>query len=427
MSKTQVYDRWHLSRVSKERAASLTSCEHSTKARNLYASDCHSAGMRWQVRWRDHDGKQHKENFDRKSDADKRAATIQADMSRGSYIDPQAGKETFRTVAERYLEGAIHKQSTADNAAQLLSKHAYPILGNRQISVVKRSDLQSWVKDRSQILKPSSLKVTFGYVKTVFRTAVQDGVIARNPCEGVKLPAIPKPEVHPLPKEVVAALIKAAPEQYRPLVLVAAASGLRIGELLGLELDGIDLHKGEIRVVQQLASPARGVPYLTSPKSHSSVRTVPLAANAVAAIKTHLGHSPIVPVLLWDWTDPRKPVERKAHLVFRDNGKAVRRSSWNRQWAQTVKRANAQLAKDGSPLRVPEGTGVHDLRHFYASLLIKYGENVPTVQKRLGHAKASITLDTYVHLWKDDADTTRTAVEEGIGDLSCDPDVTPQP
>ena len=54
---------------------------------------------------------------------------------------------------------------------------------------------------------------------------------------------------------------------------------------------------------------------------------------------------------------------------------------------------------------------MHDLRHFYASVLIKHRESVKTVQKRLGHSKASITLDTYTHLWPNDEDTTRAAVE----------------
>jgi integrase len=60
---------------------------------------------------------------------------------------------------------------------------------------------------------------------------------------------------------------------------------------------------------------------------------------------------------------------------------------------------------------VPHGTGTHDLRHFYASLLIRHGESIKTVQSQLGHATAAETLDTYSHLWVDADDTTRTAVE----------------
>lgn len=60
---------------------------------------------------------------------------------------------------------------------------------------------------------------------------------------------------------------------------------------------------------------------------------------------------------------------------------------------------------------------MHDLRHFYASALIKHRESVKTVQKRLGHSKASITLDTYTHLWPDGEDTTAAAVESAMGNV----------
>ena len=64
---------------------------------------------------------------------------------------------------------------------------------------------------------------------------------------------------------------------------------------------------------------------------------------------------------------------------------------------------------------VPEGTGLHLLRHYYASLLIRYGESVKTVQARLGHATAAETLDTYSHLWPDSDDRTREAVDSQLG------------
>jgi integrase len=59
----------------------------------------------------------------------------------------------------------------------------------------------------------------------------------------------------------------------------------------------------------------------------------------------------------------------------------------------------------------PHGTGFHDLRHFYASLLIRHGESVKVVQARLGHASAAETLDTYSHLWPDSDHRTRAAVD----------------
>ena len=68
------------------------------------------------------------------------------------------------------------------------------------------------------------------------------------------------------------------------------------------------------------------------------------------------------------------------------------------------------------------GTGMHSLRHYYASLLIRYGESVKTVQARLGHASASETLDTYSHLWPDSDDGTREAVDSVLGDSGQGPE-----
>ena len=67
---------------------------------------------------------------------------------------------------------------------------------------------------------------------------------------------------------------------------------------------------------------------------------------------------------------------------------------------------------------VPDGTGLHLLRHYYASLLIRYGESVKTVQARLGHATAAETLDTYSPLWPDSDDRTREAVDSQLGGSS---------
>ena len=88
-------------------------------------------------------------------------------------------------------------------------------------------------------------------------------------------------------------------------------------------------------------------------------------------------------------------------LVFTTaDGKPVRRSSFAAAFAKAVKAAGA-----------PPNTTYHDLRHFYASLLIRHGESVKVVQRRLGHATAAETLDTYSHLWPDSEDLTRAAVD----------------
>lgn len=437
-----VYDRWHLSRPKK---GAEPCAEHSSKTRTLVPSKDHGKGKRWQVRWRDAAGEQQKENFAKRSQADTRAATIEADLARGLYVDPAAGKESFRAVAERWRTTAVHRDGTASRVERALRLHIYPTFGDRPIVTIRPSEVQAWVKDRSQVLAPSTLRVTYAYLVTIMHTAVRDRTIAVNPCAGTKLPEVRRPEIIPLHKGAVRALIDAAPPRHRAMILLAVASGLRQGEIFGLEVDCIDFLRREVTVRQQLITPDKDAdadenetpePYLGEPKTHESYRTVPLVGLAVDALAAHLQQYPAAVVDIEDRTDPRKPKRRKAHMLFsNDRNEVIKRASWTWVWSRMEERANEALGKGyaeayaawvqrGRPkgqepamVRVPDGASMHDLRHFYASALIKNRESVKTVQRRLGHSKPSITLDIYTHLWPDDEDTTRAAIEAVLGDV----------
>ncbi|GAA3160113.1 hypothetical protein GCM10010451_04930 [Streptomyces virens] len=415
----QVVDRWHLSRPGEGAGPCRV---HSSKTRVLVPSADHGRGKRWQVRYRDASGKQCKENYARKPDADARAAAVETDLNRGEFIDRKAGRETFRAVAERWRASAVHRPSTAASVRQRLESHVYPALGQRPIADIRQSEIKAWIKDRSQVLAPVSLRNTYAIIVTVMRSAVLDGVIRSSPCDGVKLPTRRRTEVVPPGDVAVRALIDAAPTiRERALVLLAACSGLRQGELFGLEVRHVDFLRREVRVEQQLCDitgKGAGGVFLGPAKTHEAERTVPLAKAAVDAVAAFLAASPPREVEVWDRTDPRTPVKRKALLIFPNaEGRPVQRSPWARTWSGIVKRANAALEVAGRDERVPAGTTLHDLRHYYASLLIKHRESVKTVQKRLGHSKPSITLDTYTHLWMEDEDTTRAAVEAALGDV----------
>ena len=107
----------------------------------------------------------------------------------------------------------------------------------------------------------------------------------------------------------------------------------------------------------------------------------------------------------------RKHVEelgvRASDLLFTLDGGPISRQAFGHKWRPVAKEAGLAL-----------GTGLHSLRHYYASLLIRHGESVKTVQARLGHASAAETLDTYSHLWPDSDDRTREAVDQVLGN-SC--------
>jgi integrase len=252
---------------------------------------------------------------------------------------------------------------------------------------------------------------------------VLDRIIGANPCDPIELPEAMKQEVEALPVEVVEALIAGMTRRYRALLRLAAGTGLRQGEPFALEVDHFDFLRRTVRVQQQLIhSDHGGEPYIGQLKTKQSYRTVPVAAFLVEEVAAFLASFPAREVEIWDRTDPRKPVLRKARLIFTNTrDRAIRRGAWSKVWAVAVQHANESFAAEakrrGAPtaLAVPEWASMHSLRHFYASLLIRAGENVKTVQRRLGHAQPSITLNTYAHLWPDAEDTSRAAVEAAFG------------
>lgn len=409
----EVYDRWHLSRP--RRGAELCA-EHSSKTRALVPSSEHGQGKRWQVRYRDADGQQRKENFEKKVPADARAAEVETDLNRGQHIDRAAGRETFRTRAEDWRTSAIHRERTGGRVERTLRLHLYPTFGSRGIASIKRSEVQTWVKSQATRYEPSTVGSHFEVLGTVMRMAVIDGVIRVNPCEGVKLPEKRSKLVIPHPL-AVQALIKAAPPRYRALVRLAASSGLRQGELFGLE-DGLDFLRRQLEVSQQLITPDKGVQHLGPLKTPESYRELPLAPSAVLAVSLHMAEFPPVPIQLEDRTDPLNVKTRAARLIFADdNGRPIRRSTWSRVWKTMRDNANAALAEAKSDVRVPAKLTLHGLRDFYASCLIEKNASVKVVQVRLGHSKPSITLDKYTGLWPTGEDTTADAIESVLGGL----------
>ncbi len=98
------------------------------------------------------------------------------------------------------------------------------------------------------------------------------------------------------------------------------------------------------------------------------------------------------------------PVEDGGHVLTLNQGQPIARQAFGHVWRSAARAAG-----------IPAGTGLHALRHYYASLLIRHGESVKVVQARLGHASASETLDTYSHLWPDSDDQTREAIDSVLG------------
>lgn len=353
----------------------------------------------WLVRWRDEEGRQRKKSFARKVDADRFRSEVEHRLNSGTYVDPQRGRETLRMYAERWRVAQPHRPNTAARTKSQLEKHVYPVLGDRPLAAIRSSELQAFVTGVE--LAPSSVRPLWGTLRAILGAAVRDRAIGHDPTgRHIKLPELPVEEVVPLSVGQVDALAAAVPPRYRCVIAANAGSGLRQGELFGIEVRHVDMVGRTLKVDQQVQPAAGGGVVICPLKNRHSYRTVPIGQAVVDAIAAHLEEFPAEDVEVRDTTG-RRPVVRKARLVFTDAaGKALNRNDFNdRIWHPARAAVGVRKATQ------------HDLRHFFASLLIRGGLGPKVVAQLLGHADPSVTLRTYAHLWPDDEDRSRQAVD----------------
>lgn len=387
----------------------------------------HGRGKRYRARWTDQDGQTRTQLYDRKVDAERAEANNRADVSRGAYVDPRAGRLTFRKYAERWQANQVHRGTTSELVETHLRRHVLPHLGKRGLSSIRPTDVQALVRKLSEALAPSTVEVIYRYTAAIFRAAVLDRLIAASPCTGVKLPKKEPKRVEPLAMASVLAVIAAHPPRFQALAQTGANAGLRSGEAFGLEVEHVDFLRRTLRVDQQLVQMVGREPFLAPPKTEASRRTVPIGRVLVDGLAAHLAEFGPTEVEIVD-TCGARPVVRTARLIFgTEAGKPIRRTSYSANvWIPARKAACEALMKAaGADRAAVELTRTlvaklmaatfHDLRHLFASLLIAHGASVKAVQAALGHKSASETLDTYSHLWPDDDDRSRDAVDLAFG------------
>jgi integrase len=185
-----------------------------------------------------------------------------------------------------------------------------------------------------------------------------------------------------LEPEHVQALADAVPGRYRALVLTAAATGLRWGELVGLRVGRLDMLRREIDVAETLVEMSNGQITFGPPKTAKSRSRVSFPAALTAALAAHLDeHGP---------RTARGVLDRDGMVFSAPNGGYLRRSNFRRNVWQPA------LAAVGLPVDVH----FHDVRHFTASLLIDSGASPLEVSEKLRHARPSVTLDVYSHRFR---------------------------
>ncbi|MFC4036535.1 tyrosine-type recombinase/integrase [Streptomyces polygonati] len=376
-------------------------------------TDRYGTGLRYRARYIGPDGREKSKAF---PDRQKRAAetwltNLEADMSRGQYIDPKAARTTFREYAERWLAALTTDPTSRAAVEGRLRLHALPYLGSRPIGSFQAEHVREWLRELEDVVTATSYRrLIFDAVSSVLNAAVDDRLLASNPCRArsVKAPRPAPTRVHPWSAEQVFAVRKGLPDRYQAMADVGGGCGLRQGEIFGLAVDNIgDL--GWLYVRQQVKKLRGGLVF--APPKRGKVRDVPLDPEVSAALAEHIKRFPPVEVTL-PWLTPVGP--KVTHrLVFTSGAStALWSNAFNDQaWKPALASAGVIPPRDkGKRYTAVREHGMHALRHFYASVLLDAGENIKALSLYLGHSDPGFTLRVYTHLMPSSEARTRTAI-----------------
>lgn len=276
---------------------------------------------------------------------------------------------SFRSFVEEWEEQAhpTVKYSTQAHYKYVVNSHLLPVFGDVQLRLISRESIQTFLVGKlKEGLSWRTVKHCRTVLGTILGTAEVWGYIEDNPVRKTRLPRRAlQPEKTILTPEQLNSLLEKLPEPSRSLVWLLVLTGLRIGELLALRWQDVDLKARFLRVSRTLYEG-----HFDEPKTRSSNRTVPLTARGVEIL-----------------TSVRPEAPKPDALVFcSKKGTALCRRNLR----------NRQLDPICEELKIPK-IGWHSLRHLHATLLDAVGTPLGTVQSLLGHSSPEITRGTYIH------------------------------
>jgi len=246
---------------------------------------------RWQARYKGPDGidRPAPHTFDSKTSAERWLTLTEAEIIQGDWIDPDAGRVLFGNFARDWIEERPNlRPKTIQLYLYLLRSHLAPAFSARAMADIREPDVRRW---RKKLLDAQVSAVTvakaYRLLKAIFNTAVDDGLIRRNPCriKGAGQEKSPERPVLTVPQ--VYALADAVPDRYRALVLLTVFGSLRWGELAALRRSDIDFQARTVRISRQLSEQRGGGFTFGPPKSEAGKRIVVVPDAVMPALRQH--------------------------------------------------------------------------------------------------------------------------------------------
>lgn len=324
----------------------------------------------YQVRFRDGTGRERSKTFAKKAHADRFRRDVEYEMDRGDWVDPKAGQVTLSDwIDEAWELAAPVRPRTASDRQSRMVKHVLPVFGHMPLTKIDRAAVQRWVNSlTADGYAPATVKKIYETLSAVLRTAVSYERLVRSPCDKVTLPPIGHIEMRFLVPDEVNLLAKTITPHFELLIRFSAETGLRIGELAGLQGGDYQPAHHTIDVKRQLLKDTTPPTY-GDPKTTAGIRSLTLSpplADRIQALRV-VGDTP----------------------VFTSTGGGLLNvpNFRSRHFYPAVKAAGLGHVR------------IHDLRHTAVSAWIQAGASIKHVTERAGIASVTVAFDRYGHLY----------------------------
>jgi len=311
----------------------------------------------------------------------RKSSAIIDSVEKRTYADDKG--MTFGDWSKKWF--MIYKSNLAQNT-QRNYKYALERMGRvneMKLMDLKKSDIMELLAEQNGHYETQRImKMT---INQILEAAIDDGFIYKNVCRTVKLvKPVEKSEKRILTEDEKKAIKKC---NFTPMenmfIEIISLTGIRRGEALALMRNDFDLRSGTLSVSRSLEFIDNNTPSIKTPKSQSSIRTIPLPDSLSESLKAYF--------------------RRLAglYLFHSTKGELMSQGAYKRFWDKIIKKINTAMGGD-SKISLTTGLSAHTFRHNYATMLYYSGIDVKEAQKLLGHASVKITLELYTHLADND-------------------------
>lgn len=329
--------------------------------------------------------------FKTKREAQSALAKIISEYENNEYVEPNK-----LTVAEYLLQWfSAHRNNLAKTTAQryegIIEQHIIPAIGHIPLQRLSAVDIQKFLdkerkcgrkdnkKSHAGELSPASVHYTYRVLRCALNRAEALQLIPRNPITGVLPPTVRKTKPVLLPREQVLKLLRGLQGSYLYLPsYLAVYTGMRLGEVLGLSWDNVNLDNGTAVICQSLPYQTNiGEYYFKSPKTDTSIRTIALPPSVVETLLgAHAEYERLREVNAEIWTDYKL-------VCCKEDGMPLHPPTVSSGFRKAASKLGLKIS-------------FHDLRDIYAGLSLVYvGEGLKTISSNLGHGSGGLTLDRY--------------------------------